>query len=75
MVVKVKISIKKVVGVVLIGLGVYALYRFIMGEEGARRDWWCHIPVVGTIACSIPNISTLIISLVFLAVGGFFLIE
>jgi len=29
---------------------------------------------VGTIACSIPNISTLIISLVFLAVGGFFLV-
>ena len=70
-----KISIKKVVGVVLIGLGVYALYRFLVGEEAARRDWWCHIPVVGTIACSIPNISTLIVSLVFLAVGGFFLIE
>ena len=30
-----KISIKKVVGVVLIGLGVYALYRFLVGEEGA----------------------------------------
>jgi len=69
-----KISVKKVMGVVLIGLGVYALYRFIVGEEGARRDWWCHIPVVGTIACSIPNISTLIVSLVFLSVGGFLLI-
>jgi len=70
-----KIIVKKVVGVVLIGLGVYALYRLLVGEVGARRDWWCHIPVVGTIACSIPNISTLIVSLVFLAVGGFFLIE
>jgi len=69
-----KISVKKVVGVVLIGLGVYALYRFIVGEEGARRDWWCHIPVIGTLTCSIPNISTLIVSLVFLAVGGFFLL-
>ena len=69
-----KISIKKIVGVVLIGLGVYALYRFITGEEGASRAWWCHIPVVGTIACTIPNISTLIVSLVFLAVGGFLLI-
>jgi len=68
------VKIKKVVGVVLIGLGVYALYRFLVGEEGARKDWWCHIPVIGTIACSIPNISTLIISLIFLAVGGFFLI-
>jgi len=70
-----KMSIKKIAGVVLIGLGVYALYRFLMGEEGARRAWWCHVPVVGTIACSIPNISTLITSLIFLAVGGFFLIE
>jgi len=74
MVVNMKIIVKKVVGVVLIGLGVYALYRFLVGEEGARRDWWCHIPVIGTIACSIPNISTLIVSLVFLAVGGFLLI-
>jgi len=70
-----KIIVKKVVGVVLIGLGVYAMYRFLAGEVGAQKDWWCHIPVIGTIACSIPNISTLIVSLVFLAVGGFFLIE
>jgi len=69
-----KIDAKKIIGVVLIGLGVYAMYRFIMGEEGERRAWWCHIPVIGTITCSIPNISTLIVSLVFLAVGGFFLI-
>ena len=69
-----KIIVKKVAGVVLIGVGVYAMYRFLVGEEGARKDWWCHIPVVGTIACSIPNISTLIVSLVFLALGGFFLI-
>ena len=69
-----KIIVKKVAGVVLIGVGVYAMYRFLVGEEGARKDWWCHIPVVGTIACSIPNISTLIVSLVFLALGGFFLL-
>ena len=69
-----KMEIKRVLGVVLIGLGVYAMYRFLVGEEGAKRDWWCHIPVIGTIACSIPNISTLIVSLVFLGVGGFLLI-
>jgi len=68
------VKTKQVVGVVFIGLGVYAIYRFLVGEEGARRDWWCHIPVIGTLTCTIPNISTLIVSLVFLGLGGFFII-
>ncbi len=60
------IKVRRVIGVVFLGLGAYALYRFIVGEEGARRDWWCHIPVIGTLTCSIPNVSTLVVSLIFL---------
>jgi hypothetical protein len=63
-------KIKKIIGTIILGLGAYALYRFLVGEETAQKDWWCQIPVVGTIACTVPNISTLFMAILFLAVGG-----
>ena len=66
--------IKKAIGVALIGVAVFELYHFLLGEEHASHTWWCHVPVIGSVFCSAPNVLMLIISLVLGAIGVFLLL-
>jgi hypothetical protein len=66
--------IKEVIGLVLIGIGLWELYHFLIGEYHASQTWWCHVPIIGSLFCSFPNITTLVISIVFLAIGGILLL-
>jgi len=69
-----KMEIKKIVGVILIGIAVYDLYHFFVTEKHNKHSWFCHIPILNTFLCTIPADSDLFFAIVFGAVGVYLLI-
>jgi type II secretory pathway component PulF len=68
-----KINKKKLIGIALLAIAIYLLYNWFVGERNASRDWWCKIPVFGTILCTVPVETTLITAIV-LGVAGVYLV-
>ena len=66
-------TIRKVVGVVFIGLAVYDFYNFIVGEEQATHNWWCKVPVIGGLFCNLTTDFDLVFGIIFALAGVYLL--
>ena len=64
-----KINTKKIIGLGLMAISVYLLYNWFVGERNASKDLLCKVPVIGTLFCTVPVETTLIMAIIFGAVG------